>query len=65
MQNALDLGLRTTRRRLRRALRASCRRNLRCGASARQLRDIGLCETAPPARDNAFASAEAQLGMLR
>jgi hypothetical protein len=65
MQNAMNLWFRTTRRRLRRALHANRHGNLRCGTSARQLRDIGLSQPPAPVRDNAFANAEAQLGMIR
>jgi hypothetical protein len=65
MQNAMDLWFRTTRRRLRRALRDGRRTHPRCGNSARQLHDLGLPPAAAPSRDNTFANAEAQLGMIR
>jgi hypothetical protein len=65
MQNAMDLWFRTSRRRLRRALRGERRAQLRCGSCSRQLHDLGLSPAAEPARDNVFADAEAQLGMIR
>jgi hypothetical protein len=65
MQNAMDLWFRTTRRRLRRALRVERRTRLRCGSSPRQLHDLGLSQPEAPARDHRFADAEAQLGMIR
>jgi hypothetical protein len=65
MQNAMDLWFRTSRRRLRRALRGERRAQLRCGSSARQLHDLGLSQGTEPAHDNGFANAEAQLGMIR
>jgi hypothetical protein len=65
MQNAMDFWFRTSRRRLRRALRGGRRTHLRFGTSARELHDIGLWPAAAPARDNSFANAEAQLGMIR
>jgi hypothetical protein len=65
MQNAMDLWFRTSRRRLQRALRDERRTSFRCGSSARQLHDLGLPPAAEPARDNGFANAEAQLGMIR
>jgi hypothetical protein len=65
MQNAMDLWFRTSRRRLRRALRDGRRTQLRCDSSARQLHDLGLPPAAAPARDHRFANAEAQLGMIR
>ena len=65
MQNAMDLWFRTSRRRLRRALRDGRRTQMRCGSSARQLHDLGLPPAAAPARDHRFANAEAQLGMIR
>ena len=65
MQNAMDLWFRTTRRRLRRALHGRRPTSLRCGTNVRQLHDLGLSQAAEPARDNAFANAEAQLGMIR
>jgi hypothetical protein len=64
MQNAMDLWFRTTRRRLRRALRSEPAR-LRCNSSPRQLHDLGLSQPEAPARDHRFADAEAQLGMIR
>jgi len=64
MQNAMDLWFRTTRRRLRRALRNEHAR-LRCGSSPRQLHDLGLSQAEAPSRDHGFADAEAQLGMIR
>jgi hypothetical protein len=65
MQDAIKLWFRTSRRRLRRALRGGRRTHLRCGTSARQLYDIGLSPAAAPSRDNSFVNAEAQLGMIR
>ena len=65
MQTAMKLWFRTSRRRLRRALRGGRRSHLRCGTSARELHDIGLTPAAAPSRDNRFADAEAQLGMVR
>jgi hypothetical protein len=64
MQNAMDLWFRTTRRRLRRALRSEPAR-FRCGSSPRQLRDLGLSQAETPSHDHRFADAEAQLGMIR
>jgi hypothetical protein len=65
MQNAMDLWFRSSRRRLRRALRDGRRSRLRCGNSARQLHDVGLSQATMPSRDIRFADAEAQLGMIR
>ena len=65
MQNAMDLWFRTSRRRLRRALRGERRAQLRCGSCSRQLHDLGLSQGTEPAHDNGFADADAQLGMIR